>query len=620
MVALSARREDVAELDLVIVGAGPAGLMLAAWASRCKLNFRIIDNKTQRVEHGRADGLHPRTIEILQSFGLAETVLSKSCLVHEISSWAPRDKSDDSIHRTGRCRINDAKLGRYTQVSLQQGIIEQTFIDFLDQDGGHHVQWNTEPVSCQLDKEANSDYPVVLKLGRVQQKGRSTQTNGVLTPENDEFETIHTKYLVGADGAHSWVCRNFNISSSGDQTDANFGVMDIVPITNFPDIRFSCSIHSNRHGSIMSLPREKRLVRLYVQLPETGKNTDGVRNPVLESRDVLRAARNILHPYTLDYKICDWISNYTIGQRVADSFGHGDRIFIVGDACHTHSPTMGVGMNISMQDSYNLGWKLAMVLKGQADGSILQSYNDERRPVAQKTIELDKQMSAFYIDGPSETSYDYENFRDRFSTFLSGAAVTYDESLTIAKASDVSLEATIYSKLWLATGATTGRRLPPVEIECQGDGNVWNLHDTMPSTGDWTLFVFSGSLLRQGAMRKLEALSLEIERSDRLRNKGLRTYLIHSSSREDLDFDDFPSSFKPFHEELGYDYWKIFTSETQTRRHTDDDAYRRLKIDKHRGCMILCRPDQHVSLICALEDYAMVDTFLARLTLPVHHV
>lgn len=620
MVARSTDGHHVEKLDLVIVGAGPAGLMLAAWASRCKLKFRIIDNKLQRVEHGRADGLHPRTLEILQSFGLAETILSNSCLVHEIASWAPKDRSDDGIHRTGRCRINDAKLGRYTQVSLQQGMIEQLFIDFLQTDGGHEVHWNTSPVLCEIDHAKDHDYPIRLKIGRVVQTRQSKQTNGVVTPEDDDFETLYVKYLVGADGAHSWVRRNFDISSSGDRTDSNFGVMDIVPITDFPDIRFSCSIHSNKHGSIMSLPREKQLVRLYVQLPEGNSNTGNVRNPILKAPDVLRAANKILHPYKLDYKICDWISNYTIGQRVADSFGFENRVFIVGDACHTHSPTMGVGMNISMQDSYNLGWKLAMVIKGTADASILHSYNDERRPVAQKLIELDKRMSSYYIEGPSETSYDYENFRDKFSTFLSGAAVTYDSSATIAKVSSNNSKDQIYSKSWLATGAVTGRRLPPMDIECQGDGNVWNLQDTMPSTGQWTLLVFSGSILRQGAMDQLQRLSQAIERSRSFREHSPQTYLIHSSIREDLDFNDFPAAFRPFDEELGYDYWKIFTSETQTRRDVDDDAYRRLKIDRYRGCMVLCRPDQHVALICGIEDFVIIEAFLAGLSGPARSI
>ena len=125
---------------------------------------------------------------------------------------------------------------------------------------------------------------------------------------------------------------------------------------------------------------------------------------------------------------------YKIGQGIAFHFSYQNRVFLSGDAVHTHSPKMGQGMNVAMQDTYNIGWKLGLVLSNICHPSILETYEFERRQVALDLIAMDRQIARFYSNGPGEETKDFKTFRRRFDMFLSGVAVEYDQSILIAKA------------------------------------------------------------------------------------------------------------------------------------------------------------------------------------------
>ena len=149
--------------------------------------------------------------------------------------------------------------------------------------------------------------------------------------------------------------------------------MDVLAVTDFPDIRLKSLIQSANEGSIVLIPREGGyLVRIYVELDKLNAKRTGRESGILPSDRLVAAAQRILHPYTLEVKEVAWWSVYDIGQRLCDKFddvAEGDvairlpHVFIAGDACHTHSPKAGQGMNVSMQDAFNLGWKLASVLQ-----------------------------------------------------------------------------------------------------------------------------------------------------------------------------------------------------------------------------------------------------------------
>jgi phenol 2-monooxygenase len=171
-----------------------------------------------------------------------------------------------------------------------------------------------------------------------------------------------------------------------------WGVMDVLAVTDFPDIRLKCAIHSANQGNLLIIPREGGyLVRLYIELDAVHDRELLADRGGVTPDQLAVVANRILHTYTIEVKDVGWWSVYEIGQRLCDRFDDVPaeetvtrlpRVFIAGDACHTHSAKAGQGMNVSMADAWNLGWKLAAVLRGTGRPELLRTYSDERQAVA----------------------------------------------------------------------------------------------------------------------------------------------------------------------------------------------------------------------------------------------
>jgi phenol 2-monooxygenase len=308
----------------------------------------------------------------------------------EICLWNP-DK-DGRLQRSNRIPDTIPGLSRFQQIVLHQGRIERFFLDSIKEHSDIRVERGVLPTSFDFDEAKAGDfedYPISVTLRTLAEEESTPQqrqqhqksSNGQQTVIEDglfrsnlvaddtedliqaaeakgnqtssEVEHIKAKFLVGCDGAHSWVRRQVGFSLEGSSTDYIWGVLDIVPITDFPDIRHRCAIHSANAGSLMVIPRENKLVRLYIQLQATDSQKNGSKadRSWITPEIILQSAQRIVHPYKLDYAYCDWWTAYQIGQRVSNKFSQSDRVFLAGDAVHTHSPKAGQGMNVSMQDS-----------------------------------------------------------------------------------------------------------------------------------------------------------------------------------------------------------------------------------------------------------------------------
>lgn len=288
----------------------------------------------------------------------------------EICFWNPDEEG--RIHRSGRIPDTIPGISRFQQVVLHQGRIERFFLDAIEAASPIRVERGVLPTSIELDESIVGDpekYPVSVQLRHLTEdeatpKLSSTSSNGVvaqdglfrsnLAPDDtvelikaadlnakaNTTEMVKAKYVLGADGAHSWVRNQLGFSLEGDSTDYIWGVLDIVPITDFPDIRMRCAIHSASSGSIMVIPRENKLVRLYIQLISTAKmEKEGgakVDRSHITPDLILQSAQKIITPYTLTYQKLDWWTAYQIGQRVGNHFSAKERIFLAGDAVHTH--------------------------------------------------------------------------------------------------------------------------------------------------------------------------------------------------------------------------------------------------------------------------------------------
>ena len=238
------------------------------------------------------------------------------------------------------------------------------------------------------------------RLGGVPGHGHPAHMRG--SEETGESSTVRAKYVVGCDGARSGVRTAIGRELAGDATNESWGVMDVLAVTDFPDIRSSAPSSPPNEGNILIIPREGGyLVRFYVELDEVD-DREMLENRSVTPEKLAAVANRILHPYTLEVKDVGWWSVYEIGQRLCDKFddvpaeemaGRLPRVFIAGDACHTHSAKAGQGMNVSMADAWNLGWKLAAVLRGTARPELLHTYSAERQAVAQELIDFDREFS-----------------------------------------------------------------------------------------------------------------------------------------------------------------------------------------------------------------------------------
>ena len=260
---------------------------------------------------------------------------------------------------------------------------------------------------------------------------------------------VRARYVVGADGARSGVREAIGAQHVGAKAFHAWGVMDALAVTDFPDIRTKCSIQSEA-GNILLIPREGGfLFRMYVDLGEVPADDHGaVRKTTLDQ--IIAKANDILHPYRLDVKDVPWHSVYEVGHRLTDRFddvpldeigARSPRVFIAGDACHTHSAKAGQGMNVSMQDGWNLGWKLGQVLEGASPEALLATYSAERQVIAQNLIDFDREWSTLMAKKPEEfeSPSALEDFYVSTAEFPAGFMTQYQPSMIVGGATHQQL-------------------------------------------------------------------------------------------------------------------------------------------------------------------------------------
>jgi phenol 2-monooxygenase len=266
--------------------------------------------------------------------------------------------------------------------------------------------------------------------------------------------------------------------------------MDVYPQTNFPDIRKKAIIKSES-GNIVIIPREgDSLVRFYIEL--SGGST--------EAKDVTLAqlhekARLIFRPYTMDIAETAWWSAYVIGQRLADAFHAHYRVFLGGDACHTHSPKAGQGMNVSLQDGYNIGWKLAAVLRKQASPELLKTYVLERQKTAADLIEFDRYWSKLFSTTDKQGRGITPELFVKAGRYTAGLVTWYDDSIITAGAT---------SQGSLAANLTVGMRFPSTQVVRVCDARHMQLTRALPADSRWHLVVFGGDLQDDSVAERLQ--------------------------------------------------------------------------------------------------------------------
>lgn len=613
-------------MDVLIIGAGPAGLMCANGLAKAGVNVRIIDKRPEAIPAGQADGIQPRTIEVLQSYGLADRLLQEGNQMHMTAFYNP--SSSGGIERTGRAADVTAPTARYPfEVTLHQGAIERIFLDSMAQ-SGVSVDRPVQPVALELSDDPKQladprSYSVKATLKRLSETHAAsipveqhinTPLNSPPTDENDETEVVWAKYVVGADGAHSWVRKTLGFTMDGEQTDYAWGVVDTIPETNFPDIRNRTAIHSN-NGSCMVIPREGDTVRLYVQLSDVELNAGRLDKSKSRAEQVMEVARESFKPFTISFpNPIQWWTVYIIGQRVASNFSAKERVFIAGDACHTHSPKAGQGMNASMNDTHNLVWKLVHVLRGHAHLDLLKTYEDERRKYAQDLINFDKKFSALFSGKPrTEDNADgvsHEEFLEVFQTFgqfTSGIGIHYQESAIVNS-----------SEQQYAKGLIVGQRLVPSIVLRAADCRPYQIQDLAPSDTRFKLIIFCGDLKDASQRKKLDSFAKELDSETGFVKKFtpegapfdsvFDILTIGTTKKETCSYTEVP-------ERLRSHWSKVFIDDVSLHHGLGGKTYETYGISSN-GAVVVVRPDGYVGMIASLDGSVQhLDAYFSRFLL-----
>jgi phenol 2-monooxygenase len=591
-----------AELDVLIVGTGPAGVVLGAQlAAFPAIRTRIVERRDGPLEVGRADGVACRTVEMFQAFGLADALVREAYWVNEVRFWGPSDADRSRIVRTGWVEDTPDGLSEFPHVIVNQARMQQYLLDHMARSASRLTpDYGVEFTGLEIGA---GDHPVTVTLRRA---------------DGEEF-TVRARYVVGCDGARSAVRRAIGRELHGDVANHAWGVMDVLAVTDFPDWRTKNVVQSAGQGSLLMIPREGgNMVRCYVDLGEVPAGDAGrVRGTTVER--LIEVANHILHPYWLDVRSVAWTSVYEVGQRITDRFddvpagadaGRTPRVFIAGDACHTHSAKAGQGMNVSMQDAFNLGWKLAAVLAGRSGPALLHTYSAERHAVAQDLIDFDKFWSAFIaqpvldpahpeLGGVTAAQMQAEFARQ--GRYTAGLATRYGPSALTGEGRHQAL----------ARGFEIGTRFHSAPVVRLADARRMQLGHAQRADGRWRIFAF-GSRDATGLLDLAEWLGaapespvLRFTPAGADRDSVIDVHGVFRCGHHDLDPAVLPPVLLPRSGPLGLQDWeKAWAIDP---RH---DIFAEREIDG-RGAIVIVRPDQYVANVLPLTARAELTAFFA---------
>lgn len=446
------------------------------------------------------------------------------------------------------------------------------------------------------------------------------------------IEVWHTKYILGSDGARSIVRHIAGVQLQAQGRHEIWAIADVLADTNFPDIRRHCVLSSAQRVCTL-IPNGQDGVRICVQLsPEDVDRLDAgiprfaIEPPILfpETNSTLlfeilqTHIKDILSPYTIDITKVSWISRYRISQSIADRFtdpqGH---VLLLGEACHTHPMNGCQGMNLGMADAYNLTWKLALVLKGIAKPELLDTYEIERRHIANIVNDFDSKFADIYTQKEALDLARFYVLNKQSQTLISGCGHRYPEGLTINSTVRAFINQTAMEPL------TAGKRLYTMTLTRHVDGTIVDLSGEMPSIDRFHLCIFIGKLSSYAIFQALsnflmspesplsyfgkndsfeeaqQQLSDEGTRSTNSKHGGskyLDLYLIHTSPHLGIELGQLPNPFRKWPSRVYEDVGGV--------------GHATHGVNEMQGVMALVRPDGYVSMVTNLDNCRGVLEFM----------
>lgn len=343
------------ETDVLIIGAGPTGLMLALELSLQNIPFRVIDSLRIPSDKSRALVLQSRTLELLKRHGIVE-----KCQAHGVENNAVRVFANKKfVYEVDLVDIGYGDTEFSTPLMISQADTEMVLDEALATYGGKVER----PVTAEKLEQDEDGVTAWLKVG------------------DDSEEVLRCKYVVGCDGAHSIVRRSTGLKFDGAAYPQDFILADV----HLKWDQKACLTLYIGQGFMAIFPMKDGIFRLICSRPNQA-NVD-TEPTILDFEEVFR----ILAPGTAELLDPVWLARFRLHHRNVESYRVG-RMFLAGDAAHIHSPAGGQGMNTGMQDAVNLGWKLASVIRGEGGNELLDSYTIERHKVAKNLLNFTDRM------------------------------------------------------------------------------------------------------------------------------------------------------------------------------------------------------------------------------------
>ena len=433
--------------DVLIVGAGPTGLVLALWLSKIGVKLRIIDKADKAGTTSRAIVIHARNLEFYHQLGIAEIAVNKGVEIKGANIWSGGKNMGHVAFSDLKENVSPYQFMLGFPQDRQEEMLEKQLADI-----GIKVERNTELISFEES---------------------STGIRAQLKKINGEKEECDALYLAGCDGAHSTVREQLKTGFPGGTYEETFYVADIKSKGQFVQGEVNLALDKADFLAIFPINSSNE-IRLVGTIRPEAMNREN-----LEWKDV---SEDIIRRLKLEVEEVKWFSTYKVHHRVASRFRKGN-VFLLGDAGHIHSPVGGQGMNTGIGDAVNLAWKIGAIVNDKAPMEILDTYEQERIPFAKRLV------------ATTDSAFSFVSARSSFATWVRIHIVPYlmpwlfgfvaVRRLLFKTLSQTSIS---YPKSLLSAGSVgkikAGNRLPWVKID-GGSGNYESL-----TTMKWQVHIY----------------------------------------------------------------------------------------------------------------------------------
>ncbi len=551
---------------------------------------------------------------MLDQIGLADDIIQQCCSVRGSAAY---DKDGKEVFGRGWSfleGIEDTKWNFATV--LRQKYVEEIVRARLE---GMRVYVKAPAEFKGLD--VHEDVPEG-QMGRVEAR--------VWDGEAERKYMVKCKYLIGCDGSRTAVRGAAGIESVGDRTEDKWVRIDgVLKHTTMPKPRCYGALESPAYGNVLWIPLDHGATRIGFALNEERRKM----YEELTQEVFVKEAKLSVAPFEIEYERVDWASVYSVGQRVAKKFFTKGCVFLAGDACHTHSSGAGQGMNAGMHDTVNLAWKLSLVLQGKARPELLDTYDAERRPNAEKLIKYDEDISVL-VTGRLPKSWTGDPNEDphvvlgkilqQAKGFNTGLTIGYSPNmLNLADAASTT-GGIGDSDVLVPAPARPGYRAPDVKLLQPALFEPTWLHQITANHAKFHIVVFAGEpeqtkgsyqLFRNG-IKESSLFSSRRPTSNGIPNghedatdktNGAQEHSQMSLARS------LPVEFLTILTGTAANAWHLLGTEPFGRIYYDADssAHRRYDVDMTKGAVTVLRPDGWIGavfkmekgIVCKLEEY-----------------